>query len=91
VLGAHIELDAAGELYPGGLQHHPDERALAFHKADVLALPVALADFNGFYARHDHFVVTNPKRNLLTVASGAVLLLAAIVWGWRRMRRRKQP
>jgi hydroxyacylglutathione hydrolase len=90
VLGAHIELDATGELYPSGSQHHPNERALALDKTDVLSLPAALADFNGFYARHDHFVVTNPKRNLLTVAVGALLLLAAIVWGWRRMRRRKQ-
>ena len=90
MLGAHIELDAAGELFPSGSEHHPNERALALAKEDVLALPGALADFNGFYARHDHFVVTNPKRNLLTLVAGVVLVLAAIVWGWRRMRRRKQ-
>lgn len=90
VLGAHIELDAAGELFPSGSERHPNERALALAKEDVLALPGALADFNGFYARHEHFVVTNPKRNLLTLAAGVVLLLAAIVWGWCRMRRRKQ-
>jgi glyoxylase-like metal-dependent hydrolase (beta-lactamase superfamily II) len=90
VLGAHIELDTAGELFPSGSTHHPHERALALDKADVLALPGALADFNGFYSRHDHFVVTNPKRNLLTLAVGVVLLLVAIVWGWRRLRRRKQ-
>jgi hydroxyacylglutathione hydrolase len=90
VLGAHIELDNAGVLYPSGSQYHPNERPLALDKADVLALPGALADFNGFYARHDHFVITNPKRNLLTVAIGVVLVLAAIVWGWRRRRRRKQ-
>lgn len=89
VLGAHIELDANGELFPGGSQHHPNERALALTKADVLGLPEALADFNGFYATHDNYVVTNPKRNLLVVASGVVLLLVAAVWGWRRMRRRK--
>lgn len=90
VLGAHIELDAAGELYPSGSQHHPNERALALDKADVLALPGALDDFNGFYARHDHFVITNPKRNLLVVVVGVVLLLVGIVGGWLRMRRRKQ-
>lgn len=90
VLGAHIELDTAGELFPSGSQHHPNERALALAKEDVLALPGALADFNGFYAKHDHFVVTNPKRNLLTAAIAVVLLLAGIVWGWRRMRRRKK-
>ena len=72
VLGAHIELDNAGELFPSGSTHHPNERPLALDKADVLALPGALADFNGFYTPYDHFVI------------------AAIVWGWRRMRRRKQ-
>jgi glyoxylase-like metal-dependent hydrolase (beta-lactamase superfamily II) len=90
VLGAHIELDNAGELFPSGSTHHPNERPLALDKADVLALPGALADFNGFYSRHDHFVITNPKRNLLTLAAGIVLVLVAIVWGWRRLRRRKQ-
>jgi glyoxylase-like metal-dependent hydrolase (beta-lactamase superfamily II) len=90
VLGAHIELDAGGELFPSGSQHHPNERALALTKADVLGLPQALADFNGFYAPHENYVVTNPKRNLLVVAVAAVLLLIALVWGWRRMRRRKQ-
>ena len=89
VLGAHIELDAKGELFPGGSQHHPNERALALTKADVLGLPAALADFNGFYASHPNYVVTNPKRNLLAMATGVVLLLVAAVWGWRRMRRRK--
>ena len=90
VLGAHIELDTAGELFSSGSTHHPNERALALDKADVLALPAALDDFNGFYARHDHFVVTNPKRNLLTLAAGIVLLIVGIVGGWLRMRRRKQ-
>lgn len=90
VLGAHIELDSSGELFPSGSQHHPNEHALALAKEDVLALPGALAEFNGFYSRYDHFVVTNPKRNLLALVAGVVLLLAAIVWGWRRARRRKQ-
>jgi hydroxyacylglutathione hydrolase len=89
VLGAHIELDADGELFPGGSQHHPNERALALTKADVLGLPEALADFNGFYAPHENYVVTNPKRNLLVMAATAVLLLIAIVWGWRRLSRRR--
>jgi glyoxylase-like metal-dependent hydrolase (beta-lactamase superfamily II) len=90
VLGAHIELDNAGELFASGSTHHPNERALALDKADVLALPAALDDFNGFYARHDHFVITNPKRNLLVLAAGVVLLIVGIVGGWLRLRRRKQ-
>src|SRR5262245_7413609 len=89
VLGAHIELDATGELFPSGSQHHPNERALALTKADVLGLPQALADFNGFYSTHANYVITNPKRNLLVMAAAVVLLLVAIVWGWLRMRRRK--
>ena len=88
VLGAHIELDNAGELFPGGSQHHPNERAVGLTKADVVGLPQALADFNGFYSKHESYVVTNPKRNLLAVALSVVLLFAAIVWAWRRARRR---
>jgi hydroxyacylglutathione hydrolase len=90
VLGAHVELDNAGELFASGSTYHPKERTLALDKADVLALPAALADFNGFYARHDHFVVTNPKRNLLTLVVGVVLLVVGVVGGWLRMRRRKR-
>lgn len=90
VLGAHIELDEAGELFTSGSTRHPNERALALDQADVLALPAALADFNGFYARHEHYFITNPKRNLLTVVIGVVLLIVGIVGAWRRMRRRKQ-
>lgn len=89
VLGAHIELDAAGELFPGGSQHHPDERALALSKDDVLGLPAALADFNGFYSQHANYVVTNPKRNLLVLAAAIALALALAVWGWRRARRKR--
>lgn len=90
VLGAHIELDNAGELFSSGSTQHRNERALALDKADVLALPAALADFNGFHARHDHFVITNPKRNLLTLVAGVVLLIVGIVGGWLRRRRRKR-
>ena len=90
VLGAHVELDAAGELFPSGSQHHSNERVLALSKDDVLGLPAALADFNGFYAQHANYVLTNPKRNLLVVAMAVVLALALTVGGWRRMRRRKR-
>lgn len=89
VLGAHVELDTAGELFPGGSQHHPNERALALSKDDVVGLPAALADFNGFYSAHANYVVTNPRRNLMVIAGAVVLALALFVWGWRRMRRRK--
>ncbi len=90
VLGAHVELDNAGELFPSGSQHHPNERSVALAKADVLGLPKALEDFNGFYSKHDRYVVTNPKRNLLVVVLGVLLVVTAIVWTWRRARRRKK-
>jgi len=90
VLGAHIELDDAGELFSSGSTYHPNERALALDKADVLALPAALDDFNGFYARHAHFVITNPQRNLLTLVAGVVLLIVGVVGGWLRLRRRRK-
>jgi glyoxylase-like metal-dependent hydrolase (beta-lactamase superfamily II) len=90
VLGAHIELDAKGELFRSGSEYHPNERALALTKADALGLPQALADFNGFYSPHANYVITNPKRNLMVAAIGVVLLLTAIVWGWLRFRKRKR-
>jgi glyoxylase-like metal-dependent hydrolase (beta-lactamase superfamily II) len=90
VLGAHIELDANGELFRTGSEYHPNERAMALTKADALGLPQALADFNGFYSPHANYVITNPKRNLMVVAIGVVLLLTAIVWGWLRLRKRKR-
>lgn len=91
VLGGHVEFDREGRLYPHGATHHPDERALPLTKADVLALPKALADFNGFHARHPSFVLTNPLRNLAAVAIGALVLLAlaiALLVRWLRRRRR---
>jgi hydroxyacylglutathione hydrolase len=59
VLGAHIELDAAGVPYTFGAHYHPNEHALELPQADLFALPRALAHFNGFYARHPDFVLFN--------------------------------
>jgi hydroxyacylglutathione hydrolase len=80
VLGAHIELDANGELYPSGAQHHPNERRLELTKDDLLALPAAFDHFNGFYSAHPNFVLTNPKRNALALLAGCVVLLSVLVW-----------
>jgi hydroxyacylglutathione hydrolase len=90
VLGAHIELDADGELYPSSAQHHPNERRLELTKDDLLALPAAFDAFNGFYAAHPNYVLTNPKRNALVLLAGAVALLAALVWGVRILIRRRR-
>ena len=90
VLGGHVELDMDGNLYPHGATFHPRERDMALTKADALALPAALADFNGFYSTHANFVITNPKRNLALLAVAVVLVLALAIWGVVRLLRRRR-
>jgi hydroxyacylglutathione hydrolase len=95
VLGGHIELDAAGETFPGQSQYHPNEHALELSKDDLLALPAALSSFNGFYSRSGKFILSNPVHNLIAVAvlSGVVLLafvLTLVRYIRRRKSRRKQ-
>jgi glyoxylase-like metal-dependent hydrolase (beta-lactamase superfamily II) len=90
VLGAHIELDATGQAFSTGSEYHPNERRLELTKSDLLALPAALEDFNGFYASHDNFILSNPKRNLLVLGIVVVVVLAFAVWGLRRLPRRRQ-
>ena len=93
VLGGHVELDDKGGLYAYGATHHPRERRLELAKADVLALPAALAGFNGFQSRHANFVITHPRHNLALLATGVVLALALAAWAlvrwWRRRRARR--
>lgn len=84
VLGGHIELDADGQLFPRGSHHHPDERRLQLEKQDLLALPAALEDFNGFYAGYPDFILVKPLNILLALAASAIVLLALIAWGIRR-------
>lgn len=90
VLGGHVELDVDGEPYPHGATHHPRERGLGLAKADVLALPDALAGFNGFYARHANFVLTDPVRNLAVLAAALVAALALAGWAIVRLLRRRR-
>jgi glyoxylase-like metal-dependent hydrolase (beta-lactamase superfamily II) len=90
VLGAHIEMDRQGDLFPWGSTHHPQERALPLTKEDLLSLPGLLRSFNGFHARRGQWVIMNPERQLMAMGAGAVLLLAGLVWlSWRYVRRRK--
>jgi glyoxylase-like metal-dependent hydrolase (beta-lactamase superfamily II) len=79
VVGSHIELDAAGRLYDDGSQYHPNERPLQLTQDDVLALPVALDRFNGFYAQYPNFVLTHPIHNLLALVLAAATVLLIIV------------
>jgi len=89
VFGGHIEKNQAGELLDWQSTYHPDERALALSKADLLALPAALGKFNGFYTETGGFVIMNPMHNLMAAALGALIVLAALgVLVYRFIRRR---
>ena len=90
VLGGHIEQDTEGGLYPMGATFHPNERPLELTKAEALALPSSLADFNGFYAHGAGFVITHPRHNLTAIAAFAVLMLALLVWALVRLLRRRR-
>jgi hydroxyacylglutathione hydrolase len=91
VLGGHIELDVDGQPYSMGTQHHPNEHRLELAKEDLLALPAAFENFNGFYARHRNFILSNPVHNLLAMLSAALAILALVAWGikWLLRRRRR--
>lgn len=88
-LGAHIEMDTSGELYPSGTTHHPDERqiALPFATREAVQLRQDLEDFNGFYSRHRDYVIVNPVHNLAALIAGALIVLSLLVWAVRRLRR----
>jgi len=90
VLGAHIELDANGELYPHGGTLHANERDLALSADDVKGLPAALAAFNGFYSAHPNYVVENPIHNLAALAAGVLLFVVLAVWIVRRLWKRRR-
>jgi hydroxyacylglutathione hydrolase len=90
ILGGHIELNAAGRAYRFGSHYHPNEHRLELVKADLTALPAALERFNGFYARYPNYILANPIHNLLAVAIIAIAVLISIVWGVRRLLRRRR-
>lgn len=90
ILGAHIELDANGDVYRMGSHYHPNEHRLELSKEDLLALPAALADFNGFYARHPSYVLSNPIHNVEALATAALALLLLIIWAVRRWLRQRR-
>ncbi len=91
VLGGHIEMNKSGEMFDWESQYHPDEHALAMTKSDLLALPAAVASFNGFYTRSGQFLMMNSMRVLIAFAVLAVVVLIALVvvivrW-WRKRKR----
>jgi hydroxyacylglutathione hydrolase len=90
VLGGHIEINRQGETLPWNSHYHPDEAPLQMRKEDVMALPEALSAFNGLYTRHGSFVLMNPMRILILMASGAaIVLIAGTTWLFRFWRRRR--
>jgi len=93
ILGGHIERDLAGHTYAEGATYHPNERPLELSREDLMKLPSALASFNGFYASHENYSITQPMHNLLAVLCAAFVLLSVLAFalyrlllGWRRRR-----
>jgi hypothetical protein len=89
ILGSHIELNKTGDAFRFGSQHHPNEHRLELTREDLIALPAALENFNGFYARHPNYILSHPIRNLVAQAIIALAVLIFIVWGVRRFLRRR--
>jgi glyoxylase-like metal-dependent hydrolase (beta-lactamase superfamily II) len=90
VLGAHVELDDTGELFAWGSEHHPGEAPLALTRDDLVSLPAALGEFNGFFASHPHYVLSNPLRNLAASAAGVLGALGLAIWATRSLLRRRR-
>lgn len=90
ILGGHIELDAAGNAYGMGSHYHPNEHRLELSKHDLLALPMALDRFNGFYARYPAFILSNPIHNLEAMGAATLTIILLLIWGvWKLLRRRR--
>jgi hydroxyacylglutathione hydrolase len=80
VLGGHIEMNSAGELFPWESQFHPNEHVLQLTKDDVLALPAAVHSFNGFYSVRGNFTMENSMRILIGFAVLILVVIVAVVW-----------
>lgn len=91
-LGAHIEMNAAGELYSSGSTWHPDERqvAMPFEPSDAVMLRQDLEDFNGIYLTNykGRYVIVDATRILVLLILGGLAVLAAVSWLVMRLRRR---
>ena len=90
IMGGHIELNTAGQAYRFGSHYHPNEHWLELAREDLTSLPAAFESFNGFYARHPNYILTNPIHNLMALAFIAVAVLILSVWAVRRLLRRRR-
>jgi hydroxyacylglutathione hydrolase len=79
VLGGHIEFDATGNTLPWQSQYHPNEHVLQLTKDDLLALPAAVASFNGFYTQTGSFIMMDQIRILIAFAIAATIILIALI------------
>ncbi|MGH9699121.1 MAG: MBL fold metallo-hydrolase [Candidatus Acidiferrales bacterium] len=91
LLGGHIEMNSAGELFPWESQYHPDEHVLQLTKQDAVELPAAVRSFNGFYGVRGQFTMENSMRLLIAFALLVLFVLLAFVWAlFRYIRRRRR-
>jgi hydroxyacylglutathione hydrolase len=90
VLGGHIEMNSAGELFPWESQYHPNEHVLQMTKDDALALPAVIRSFNGLYSVHGQFTMENSMRLLIAFAVLALVIVVAVVWMLVRYVRRRR-
>ena len=92
VLGGHIEMNSAGELFPWESQYHPNEHVLQMTKDDALALPAVVRSFNGLYSVHGQFTMENSIRVLIAFAVLVLVVIVVVVWilvKYVRRRRRR--
>jgi glyoxylase-like metal-dependent hydrolase (beta-lactamase superfamily II) len=90
ILGGHIEMTTNGKMEPWESQYHPGERALPMTKAELLALPAALASFNGFYSESGGFTMIDTLRILEVLAALALIVLVGAIWLFVRFFRRRR-
>ena len=91
VLGGHVEMNSAGQLFPWESQYHPQEHVLQMNKDDLLALPAALRSFNGFYTVNGKFTMMNSIHILTAIGVVLVAVVLAITLVLvRYLRRRKR-
>ena len=80
VLGGHIEVDSTGGTFRWESRYHPHEHALQMTKSDLVALPSAIRDFNGFYTVRGNFIMENSWHLLMATALFLVIVLGALAW-----------
>jgi hydroxyacylglutathione hydrolase len=80
ILGGHIEMNSAGNLFPWESQYHPHEHVLQMTKDDVLKLPAAIRSFNGFYTVQGELTMENSMRVLIAFAVLVLVVVVAVVW-----------